>query len=156
MILRSEVTQVIVDTVESLGYPCGLHTAPANVGWRSGEPNTDEYVPYCVVKTGAMRTDRKPLKTESWDWSLAYQVTGWSPDPTVTDDMIGFVAERFNRFGRCSVTNYVIEHVMVEQVAAVTANKQFNPYLWQATLQMTVYAMKSPQRSLTVTRKQTP
>lgn len=140
MIDRNEVTDLLVGMIEHMDIRCGAHTAPTGVGWLEGEPNRGEFVPYCVVKTSTARTDRKPLRTASWDWQMAYQITGWSPDPAVTDDMVARVGQRMLRFGRCSVTSFVLDYVQVEQVSGVTANKQFNPYLWSATLSLMVFA----------------
>ena len=156
MIKRNEVTDLLVGLIEQLGIRCGAHVAPNNVGWDEGEPNKGAFIPYCVVKTNVTRTERKPLRTETWDWSLAYQMTVWSPDPATTDDLIGLIGERFLRFGRCAVSGFVLDYVQVEQVSGLSANKQFNPYLWQATLSLTVYAMRSREPFTGSMQKQTP
>jgi hypothetical protein len=149
---RGPLTDVLIETLQTVGKPIGDAEAPTDGGWQ-GEPNTNgtNFVPYSTLLSGVGSSPSGPLSETSADWQLNYNLSSFGVSRTQCEwmadrarDSLSVLKNSQQVLGPVNQisSTYTIQKVSFTAIGSIQRVDMTNPAYWGQVDQFTVWVTK--------------
>jgi len=151
-VYRGPLTDVLIETLESVGKPIGDADAPKDGGWQ-GEPNTTgtNFTPYSTLLPGTGANPSGPLSDTSADWQFNYNLSSFGVSRTQCEWMADRARDSLSVLkntkqvlgpGNLIESTHTIQKVSFTTIGSIQRVDMTNPPYWGQVDQFTVWVTK--------------